>query len=92
MITWKITNCETVDKVSGVEDKGRIVANVYYKVEDEFGVLDEGVIKLPTTDFSNFTPWEQLTEQQIINWVKAILGDKVQEIENKTNNRGLPWA
>ena len=93
MITWKITNCETVDKVSGVEDKGRIVVNVFYKVEDDYGVLEEGVVNLPTTDLSNFTPWDQLTEEQLVTWVKQTLGsDKVQMIENKTSNRGLPWA
>lgn len=91
MITWNITCCYTVDKVSGHEDLGKIICGADYKVSDDFGIVTEGYVDIPTSNLNNFTAYENITETNVIEWVKSSLGSQVQIIENKSNQRGIPW-
>ena len=63
-----------------------------------------GSIGLSDPDPANFTPYEQLTQEQVIGWVKDKLGEEqvvsieaalATQIEQKlhpTNAQGLPWG
>jgi len=63
-----------------------------------------GSIGFSDPDPANFTPYEQLTQEQVIGWVKDKLGEEqvvsieaalATQIEQKlhpTNAQGLPWA
>ena len=96
MATWNITNCTYVNRVSGVEDKQKIIVSVDWKCTANNNGIMEGHVAIPTINLNNFTSWEELTESSIIEWVKDILADEVQNIEqrayNKNAQKGLPWA
>jgi hypothetical protein len=91
MITWNITCCYTVDKVSGHEDLGRIICGADYRVSDDFGIVAEGYVDIPTSNLNNFTDYDSIVEVDVVEWVKSALGNKVNMIENKANQRGIPW-
>ena len=62
-----------------------------------------GSIGLEKLDPENFTPYDELTEDQVIGWVLAALGDEKVEIicksltvqldaqQNPVNAPGIPW-
>ena len=82
-VTWKIENVD-VQNVGSYND---VVKKVYFAcIEDrnEPSVPDASTIKsslyrhhieIGDHDTSNFTSFADLTEDQIVNWVKATLGD-----------------
>ena len=103
--TWKIYNLEHETS------NGLVIKVTYgYVVENE-GFLNRkvGLIEL-TGDPSapDFVPYEDLTEEIVLNWVKSELGtEAVTEIEtsiqnsvqaaidaaaSKTTQEGLPWV
>lgn len=96
MATWTITNCTYVDKLSGIEDKEKIIVNVDWKCTANNNGIIEGSLYIPTTNMSTFTAWEDLNESTIVGWVKDILAEEVEIIElrayNKNAQKGLPWA
>lgn len=105
--TWKITGLKTRE-VAGVQ--GAIVQTYWEKIgTDENG--NEGKFSGATpftpdpTDTSGpFIPFEQLTEQNVIDWIKTVVvgsyeehvNGKIQEqIEAKTRpvvEAAMPWA
>lgn len=96
MATWNIINCNYVDRVSGVEDKEKIIASVDWKCTANNGGVVEGSTSIPTTDLSEFTSWESITEAMVVGWLKSVLGSEVEQIEQqafeKNKQKGLPWA
>lgn len=105
--TWKITGLKTRE-VAGTQ--GAVVQTYWEKIgTDENG--NEGKFSGATpftpdpTDTSGpFIPFEQLTEQDVINWIKTVVvgsyeehvNGKIQEqIEAKTRpvvEAAMPWA
>lgn len=104
--TWNILQVSTFPEKAG---KNNVVHRVTFSV---FGIDDVGhsaskrdIIDLELNESESFTPFEQLTQQQVIEWVKDSLTPAgVKEIETTIstaiNNQlnpsaispALPWA
>jgi hypothetical protein len=62
-----------------------------------------GSVGFTDPDPSNFTPYEQLTKEQVVGWVKNALGEEqvasmeealanqIQKKLNPTDASGIPW-
>ena len=99
-ITWSVNNLERY-VVTG------LVYAVHYTVDARDEVYSEGaygsVPLTPPEDYVPATPFDELTEEVVIGWVKEALGEeKVAEIEALLSERlseksaptkaaGLPW-
>ena len=75
---WKITSLKTVD----TDDITEAVYEVCYKVtgsEDGHEGIFRGGVKFDVKELdpSNITPFLELTEEQVIGWVKASLSENV---------------
>ena len=104
-VTWDIANMErrlpdgtippegevyTIHWTASLEDQGQS-ANVY------------GSVGLGAPDEDNYTPFDEVTKEQAIEWTKAALGEEqveaieaalAQQIEDKLFPKqamGLPW-
>lgn len=69
--TWKVR------KLVQKNDGSGLVIQVFYKVystDEEYSYVNAGNIELVTENISNFVPYEQLTEDLVIGWVKDRLG------------------
>lgn len=104
--TWKITSIKAKN-TGGLQNA--VVQTYWTKTgRDEFG--NEGVFSgaTPITvdpDAENFIPFEQLTEEQILDWIKPqvvghyeehVNGQILKQIEEKANDSAekevaLPW-
>lgn len=100
MLNWKIEQAER-DPVTG------FVKVVHYSIDmidENLKAKAQGSIKFqgdPSQD--GFVPYDQLTEEEILNWVKNSLGQsKISAIEQKfisqfqqhrhpIHENGLPW-
>lgn len=97
-VNWHIANLER-------ELKDGYVYTVHYTVDannETYSSSAYGSLGLERPD--KLIPFKDLTEKNVIDWVKDTLGDeKVQEIEtalldrlseqaNPTRSAGLPWA
>ena len=93
--TWSVVQMER-------NTSDNFVVTVHYNVsavDGEFTASIYGTVGY-TQEESNFTPYEQLTESQVVGWVQNSLGkDTVEEalavqIEAQKNpvvESGLPW-
>lgn len=67
-------------------DKTDVVCSVVWKVvatNGEYGSQIQGSIDLPTEYLEPFTPYNELTESQVLGWVKDIMGiEQVAQYEN----------
>lgn len=93
--TWSVVQMER-------KTSDNFVVTVHYNVsavDGEFTASIYGTVGY-TQEESNFTPYEQLTESQVVGWVQNSLGkDTVEEalavqIEAQKNpvvESGLPW-
>ena len=97
--TWHITSINTFPKV---EDKENVASEIRFCVTGTDDVNTVTVNKFKTIEFNNtssFTKYEDLTEAQVIRWVKDSLGESEQNIitaeidailEQKKNIKPLP--
>jgi hypothetical protein len=83
--TWKIDNLKVY---SEYENQQNVVFRVFYSCkgidadnEDMYSVWTSR-IRLPITVNENFTPFDQLTEQQVLDWIWTNGVDKT-DIESK---------
>jgi hypothetical protein len=104
--TWKITGL----KVKNEESLTNVVYQTYWKKigTDEDGNVGDfsGSTPFPasTVNPDNFTPFDELTEEQVLSWIQPIVvgsyeqhvNEQIQkQIDNKKNpgiNKPLPWA
>jgi len=68
-----------------------------------FDAQQQGVTGLGAPDPNNFIPYDSLTKEDTIQWLQAILGEsdieetkatlvqQLNELENPTKGRGIPW-
>ena len=74
--TW---NNKTVDTYPSFEGETDVIFNVHWRLtgEDTDGNVGStyGTIALDTSDLSNFTPFADITEEQINGWVEAAMGE-----------------
>ena len=104
MTTWKIDSILVKPQEAGYTD---VVYQVFWTVSDTDGVNTAG--RAGGTELSppdgDFTPYENLTEQQMLGWVQAVIGEsEVNAIATNLNLQlvymadppvtalPLPWA
>lgn len=105
-ITWKIDSLETKPTVGDFQD---VVYTAHWRVYGTEDVHTASVYGSMTLTFdpntSNFVPYEQLTEEVIVGWVKDAMGSsQVQSIEDNLQSqidnlkhppvvtKSLPWV
>ena len=102
---WKIEQLECYPEKSGVED---VVFTVHWRlnaVDGEYASTVYGSIGLELDEDAEYTPYPDLTKDQVIGWVKSALGEEqvakyeenvVTQIEQQKNppvvRPPLPWA
>ena len=103
MITWKIDGL--VSQVTTQQVEGPLVVSVHWRVTAQDGSFagnvsgQQEIVYDPATDF---TPYEDLTETQVLGWVHVAMGDQrtayedmvMQQIEQKKAEPivlPLPW-
>jgi hypothetical protein len=93
-MNWYITEIKTLNS----PESGTIVI-ASFSVTDGISTISSDT-KLNPADPSNFIPLENVTEEQVVSWVKDSLGDNVSVYEalvvEKTNTpipqpTPLPW-
>ena len=99
-----ITYDYTIANLEYTNDDAKGVVVAHYRVDAkdaEESVGAYGTMNfVPKPDDADFTPFEQLTEETVLGWVKAELntGEIEQALANKLNEKlnptvvaGLPW-
>jgi hypothetical protein len=82
MSTWKILTLETYPQSEGQQNVVFTIDWQVYLSQDGKAVSNYGSVGVQYTQGSPFTPFNELTEEQVVGWVKAALGDeRVAEIE-----------
>ena len=77
--TW---NCKTVDTYPTKDDKADVIFNVHWRLSGVDDTEDKnvgdsyGVVSLDTEDLSTFTAFADITEEDVIGWVEAALGEE----------------
>jgi hypothetical protein len=102
MITWSISQLEC-KPISG--ERENVVCTIHWRAayaEGDYTASSYGTVSVQEGD--DFTPFEELTEETVIEWVKASLGAAVgqyeaamqTEVAEKINppivRPQLPWA
>lgn len=93
-INW---NCRTVDVYLNDQGHQDVVYNVHWIVTGTSDQLDPegnpytddiiGTQTLSTEDITDFIPFEDLTNEQIVAWTQATMGaDQVSQIETNLEN------
>ena len=104
MSIWSIVQMEDYVSHAG---KDRVIFNLHWRYSDESGDYSASNIGTqslePMGDLDPFTPWENVTEEQALEWLHDRLGvSGVSEIEsnvskildsklNPTRGSGVPW-
>lgn len=105
MVTWTVNSMLVKPQADGYTD---VVYIVNWVASDTDGVNEArrgGKTEVPLPAGGNFIPYDQLTEAQVIGWVKEVLGpEQVAAIEADLNfqivymqqppviSPPLPWA
>ena len=83
--TW---NNKTVDTYPSLEGNNDGIFNVHWRLtgQDEDGNVGStyGTISLDTSDLSNFTSFDSITEEQVNGWVEANMG--AEEVQAKKDS------
>jgi hypothetical protein len=105
MATWKAVSCDYATEIDG---NSNVINNVHWEctdIDDDecFGRV-YGSVNIATDDLSSFIAYNDLTEEQVIAWAKAAIGDEevaaieanvaaqIAEQHNPTEGSGTPWA
>ena len=86
-------NCKTVDVHPTKGEYSDVVYNVHWivtgtsdEVDDEgnpYSVTNIGTQSLSTSDITDFTPISEVTNEEVVEWTKAAMGEeKVENIES----------
>lgn len=102
--TWSVVQ---MDCYPEYEQEADVVFNVHWTmngVDGEYTGSVYGSQSLTLDSGSTFTPYADLTEEQVVGWVKAAMGEEqvlsleanvAQQIDNQINppvvNPPLPW-
>ena len=81
-LTWKVEQFECYPEKDGKQDVVFIVHWRCNGVEGKFAATNYGTQAIAYEADAPFTPYSDLTEEQVMGWVKAALGDeRVSQIE-----------
>lgn len=103
--TWAIANLERKLPDGDVPPDGQVyIAHWTVSLEDQGETAGAyGSVGFSDPDPSDYTPFDELEEDQVIGWVKTALGDEqvasieasleaqIQEKLNPTHAAGVPW-
>jgi hypothetical protein len=104
--TWKVTKLYT-ETIEGKEDYVVIANCETIGVDGEYSASVPNVIQFSTEDVTTFIPYEDLTEEIVVGWIKGVLGEEgvssieasIQgQIDSQVNppvvpeNTPLPWG
>lgn len=103
--TWSIANLERKLPDGDTPPEGQVyTAHWTVNLEDQGETVGAyGSVGFGDPDPGNYTPFDQLTEDQVIGWVKSALGDEqvdsietalaeqIQQKLNPTSAAGVPW-
>jgi len=102
---WSVANMERKLPDGNVPPEGQVYTLHYTVTHYDQGesVGAYGSLGLSDPDPDNYTPYDQITKEIAVQWLKNVLGeDRVQEIEvsleqqlkeklNPTKAAGVPW-
>ena len=85
-------NCKTVDCYPEQDNEADVVYNVHWIVTgtsdqvdskgDPYSATNIGTQSLDTSQITNFIPFDQLTNDEVVAWTKGAMGDEqVAQIE-----------
>jgi hypothetical protein len=84
-------NCKTVDVHPQEEGQTDVVYNVHWNVtgvEGEYSVTNIGTQIVPLSEGSTFIPFEDLTNEIVVEWTKEAMGEEtVASIETSIANQ-----
>ena len=90
MATTYNWNCKTVDVHPTEGEYSDVVYNVHWivtgtsdEVDDEgnpYSVTNIGTQSLSTSDITDFTPISEVTNEEVVEWTKAAMGEE--QVEN----------
>ena len=98
-------DCKTVDAYPLINEESDVVYNVHWRVTGVSDTLDKngnpytagsiGTQNLNTSEITDFIPFEQLTNEKVVEWVKGTMGEEQVEsieksIESQINNLITP--
>lgn len=102
---WKIEQMEAYPEKDGFSD---VVFTVHWRVnaaDGNYSATSYGSVGVQLDTTQNFTPYNQLTKEQVVSWVKDALGtEQVTQIESGLEGQienlknppvvrpELPWA
>lgn len=75
--TWKVSQMDAYPLYDGQTD---VVFTVHWNLtgmEDSYRGYVYGTVGLTLNTGETFTPYDELTESQVINWVKQALGEEL---------------
>ena len=73
--TWKILNLETVPSIDGLENVVSIVRWLLTAANDTKSTTVEGTVELDNPLADGFIVYAELSEDQVLTWVKDKLGN-----------------
>ena len=94
-IEWNVVNTE-------YKTENKFIVTVHYTVtavDGEYTASTYGTVGY-TQEEENFTPFEQLTKDQVVGWVQtsldketveASLASQIEALKNPVQESGLPW-
>ena len=92
---WDVVNTE-------YKTENKFIVTVHYTVtavDGEYTASTYGTVGY-TQEEGNFTPFEQLTKDQVVGWVQtsldketveASLASQIEALKNPVQESGLPW-
>ena len=102
--TWSINQLEYTVSLDG---KTNVVTNIHWNCTDEDADGNHGRTYgsqgIPTDDLSDFTAYDDITEENAVAWLKAALGDdgvsaqedavaaQIAVLKTPVNGSGKPW-
>jgi len=106
-VQWKISTCK--HSVS-LNSKTNVITEAWFDVLDSETVSSvehtgqySGSVKLDTSDLSSFIAYDDVTEANVVAWVKATLGssevtaiesdvaDQITKSKTPAEKMGIPW-
>jgi hypothetical protein len=76
--TWEVTNLESFETINELTS---VVSIIHWTLRAEDGFNStavNGTVNLDAPDTNNFVNYSDLTQEQVISWVKAKLGIKLE--------------
>lgn len=73
---WSVQQMDCYPILDGNED---VVSTVRWRLiatKGDYSSSIDGIINFPVANLSSFVPFAELTEETVIGWVKAAMGDE----------------